>query len=145
MQPEVLAAVPAIAASPAEIETIPKPRNIIVPNRSKCISPRVTARKIAHAMDYTVIPTLVQASAAPLAGWRLQRSRSRNKPPPRRSVKTESARPPEAYGLYSAPWICSPQLQLVPFYLITHGIIVAQLLARTFNAFAPTHAISETA
>jgi hypothetical protein len=34
---------------------------------------------------------------------------------------------------------------LVPFYLITHGIILAQLLARRAHAYSPTHAATEAA
>jgi hypothetical protein len=42
------------------------------------------------------------------------------------------------------PWALIPTV-LVPFYLLTHGIILARLLARRANAYAPTHAATEAA
>lgn len=42
------------------------------------------------------------------------------------------------------PWALIPTV-LVPFYLITHGIVLSQLWARRANACAPTHAASEAA
>ena len=42
------------------------------------------------------------------------------------------------------PWALIPSV-LVPFYLITHGIILAQLLARRADPYAPTHTATEAA
>jgi len=42
------------------------------------------------------------------------------------------------------PWALIPSV-LVPFYLITHGIVLAQLWARRGNKSAPTHALSAAA
>jgi hypothetical protein len=40
------------------------------------------------------------------------------------------------------PWALIPSV-LVPFYLITHGIVLSQLIARRATARAPIHAASE--
>jgi hypothetical protein len=42
------------------------------------------------------------------------------------------------------PWSLIPTV-LVPFYLITHGIILSQLLTRKTNARAASHAVSAAA
>lgn len=47
-------------------------------------------------------------------------------------------------AVQALPWALIPTV-LVPFYLITHGIIFAQLRARRADAYSPPHVASEAA